>query len=113
MPGPARRTRLFALAPHSTAQDSPFVMHAYVAAARPGQPVDGLPREWQAAIVMCQAPRAVAEVAARLELPLVTVTALLTELAAWGLVVHQPPMTKEEATDVAQLRRIRDALAAI
>jgi hypothetical protein len=41
------------------------------------------------------------------------VIGVLTELAARGLVHHQPPMTENQATDVTLLRRIRSGLQAL
>jgi hypothetical protein len=110
---PTRRTRLFALTPATGAAPSPLVMHSFVTAAVPADQVGGLPQEWRTAVSLCRHPRAVAEVAARLGLPLTTVIGVLTELAARGLVHHQPPMTENQATDVTLLRRIRSGLQAL
>ena len=113
----ARRTRLFALAPADSqtraVPGEAVSMHSAVTALAPPGQLGGFPEEWQAAILLCQAPRAVAEIAASLHLPLTTVIQLLTELAARGLVHHQPPMTEHQATDVTLLRRIRSGLRAL
>ncbi|MEY9846146.1 hypothetical protein ABH940_003231 [Streptacidiphilus sp. BW17] len=108
----SRRTRLFALVPVPSAAGPPLAMHSFVTAAPNAQP-RGLPAEWRAALAMCEAPRAVAEIAARLGLPLVTVIAMLTELADRGLLHHQPPMTEHQAADVTFLRRVRSGLQAL
>ena len=109
----SRRTRLFALIPAVGATQSPLAMHSFVTAAVPADQVGGLPREWQTAVDLCQESRAVAEVAARLGLPLTTVIGVLTELAVRGLVHHQPPLTENQATDVTLLRRIKRGLQAL
>lgn len=109
----SRRTRLFALTPAGAAPQSPFAMHSLVTAAVPAEQAGGLPREWQSAMGLCQDSRAVAEVAARLGLPLTTVIGMLTELAARGLVHHQPPLTENQAADVTLLRRIKHGLQAL
>ncbi|MET9087187.1 DUF742 domain-containing protein [Streptomyces sp. NPDC004237] len=114
----ARRSRLFALTPaqaaRAPAEGEPLSMHSLVAATPWATHSVGLPEEWQAALALCaDAPRAVAELAARLRLPLSTVIAMLTELAARGLLHHQPPLTEDQAADVTLLHRIRRGLQAL
>ena len=111
MTPPSRRTRLFALASahYGGADDAPISMDSAVVAVSSEAP-GTLPDEWQAALRLCPAPRAVAEIAACLDLPLTTTIHILTDLAHHGLIHHRPPMTDEEAADVVFLSRIRDAL---
>jgi hypothetical protein len=119
MPGEdgARRTRLFALASARVPPPGggePLSMHSFVTAAVPPERAGGLPEEWQAALRICaDAPRAVAEVAARLHLPLSATVAMLTELAGRGLLHHQPPPNEEHAWDATLLHRIRQGLQAL
>lgn len=107
-----RPTRLFALT-QARAPDQALAMHAFVHATPTAVTAAGLPQEWTTAIGLCQAPRAVAEVAARMNLPLTTTTALLTELIHRNLIVHQPPMTESQTTDVLLLQRIKRGLQAL
>jgi hypothetical protein len=107
----SRRTRLFALASahYGDADDPPISMDSAVVAVSSKQP-GTLPDEWQATLRLCPAPRAVAEIASCLGLPLTTTIHILTDLAHHGLIHHRPPMTDEEAADVIFLNRVRDAL---
>lgn len=114
----ARRSRLFTLAPARTArapaEGEPLSMHSLVAATESAAHTVGLPEEWQTALALCaDAPRAVAELAARLLLPLSTTIAMLTELTARGLLHHQPPLTEDQAADVTLLHKIRRGLQAL
>jgi hypothetical protein len=111
MTSPPRRTRLFALASthYGDATDQPITMDSAVVAVSSEQP-GTLPDEWQAALRLCPAPRAVAEIASCLALPLTTTIHILTDLAHSGLIHHRPPMTDDEAADVIFLSRVRDAL---
>ena len=116
MPGDsARRTRLYALAPISAGARTdgpgePVSMHSAVTTAVPVEQAGGLPGEWQTAMRLCTAPRAVAEIAAVLRLPLSTVVHMFTELVTRGLVRHQAPLTEDQATDIDLLRKIRKGL---
>lgn len=85
-------------------------MHSAVTAAVALEHTVGLPEEWQTAMRVCTASRAVAEVAAVLHMPLTAVLEMLTELVARGLVHHQPPLTERQAADFDLLRRIRKGL---
>jgi len=73
----------------------------------------GLPQEWQQAVSLCQDPVWVAEIAARMGLPLSTVATLLSELVARDLVHHQPSTTKARTPDVHILQRVKRGLMAI
>lgn len=116
MPGDsARPTRLFALAPaqtatHRSGHGEPLSMHSAVMAAAPADQAGGLPEEWQTAMHLCRDPRAVAEIAAVLHIPLTTVVAMFSELVARGLVHHQAPLTEDDACDTNLLRKIRKGL---
>jgi hypothetical protein len=85
-------------------------MHSIITAAVSIENLGGLPEEWQTSMRLCTAPRAIAEIAAVLRMPLTTVVEMFTELVARGLVHHQPPLTERQAADADLLRRIRKGL---
>ncbi|MFC9587311.1 DUF742 domain-containing protein [Streptomyces yangpuensis] len=115
-PASRRRTRLYALTDGRTAAaHTVLTMDTTVTAAVAGDAHGGLPTEWQEILVMCAPPggRAVAEIAARMNIRLTPMTLLLGELAERGLITHRPPLAASDTTDVNLLMRIRDNLARI
>ena len=109
-----RRTRLHALVPGGSANaDQPMALDSLVSARIPVAQATGLPQEWQQAVSLCQDPVWVAEIAARMGLPLSTVATLLSELVARDLVHHQPSTTKARTPDVHILQRVKRGLMAI
>lgn len=115
-PASRRRTRLYALTDGRTAAaHTVLTMDTTITAAVAGDAGAGLPTEWQEILAMCAPPggRAVAEVAARMNMRLTPMTLLLGELADRGLIHHRLPLAAAETTDVDLLMRIRDSLARI
>jgi DNA-directed RNA polymerase specialized sigma24 family protein len=70
-----------------------------------------LPAEQRRTVELCQVPQSVAEVAARLRIPLGIVRVLVADLYAEGLVDLDEPQAA--AHDIALLRRLIDHIAAI
>ncbi|MFI1166284.1 DUF742 domain-containing protein [Streptomyces sp. NPDC020801] len=62
-------------------------------------------------LLMCTTPKAVAEVAARLDLPVSVATVMLSDMLDEGLVTAHPPDGAEEGPGPALLRRVREGLA--
>ncbi|MET8677982.1 DUF742 domain-containing protein [Streptomyces sp. NPDC004647] len=121
MPGDAqherhRRTRLYALTDGRTAAPrTVLTMDTMITAADVTEAHGSLSTEWQAILAMCRPPngRAVAEIAARMQMRLTPMTVLLGELADRGLIHHRPPLETAETSNVHLLMRIRDSLARI
>jgi hypothetical protein len=80
-----------------------------------GEPAPGTPGPQQAVLRACRAPVAVAEVAARLRMPVGRVRALVGELLADGRVAVRPPAaaTGGGRPGVDLLVRVQDALRAL
>ncbi|MEU4729898.1 MULTISPECIES: DUF742 domain-containing protein [unclassified Streptomyces] len=115
-PASGRRTRLYALTDGRTAvPHTVLTMDTTITAAVAADADAGLPTEWQDVLALCAPPggRAVAEIAARMNIRLTPMTLLLGELADRGLVHHRPPLEGAETTNVHLLMRIRDNLARI
>ncbi|MGW7455785.1 DUF742 domain-containing protein [Streptomyces sp. NPDC054787] len=115
-PANGRRTRLYALTDGRTAvPHTVLTMDTTITAAVAADADAGLPTEWQDVLALCAPPggRAVAEIAARMNIRLTPMTLLLGELADRGLVHHRPPLEGAETTNVHLLMRIRDNLARI
>jgi hypothetical protein len=65
----------------------------------------------QAVATLCAEPRAVAEVAARLPVPLGVARVLLGDMAERGMIrVHRGPVGAGEPPDLEVLQRVRDGL---
>ncbi|MBW5485066.1 DUF742 domain-containing protein [Streptomyces bambusae] len=115
-PRAPRRTRLYALTDGRTAAPcTALTMDTTITAAVGEDAYAGLPTEWRAVLALCRPPegRAVAELAARMQIRLTPMTLLLGELADRGLIHHRPPLEGAETTNVHLLMRIRDNLARI
>ncbi|GGQ18737.1 MULTISPECIES: DUF742 domain-containing protein [Streptomyces] len=115
-PASRRRTRLYALTDGRTAAaHTVLTMDTTITAAAADDAHGALPTEWQEILDLCAPPggRAVAEIAARMNIRLTPMTLLLGELADRGLITHRPPLAASDTTDVNLLMRIRDSLARI
>ncbi|MEV5242059.1 DUF742 domain-containing protein [Streptomyces cinnamoneus] len=74
------------------------------------EPDPGLQPEHAAVVRMCDYPLSVAEVSAYLELPVSTLTPLLTELLAGGQVEARPPVPTAALPDVRLLEAVMHGL---
>ncbi|MGV9243762.1 DUF742 domain-containing protein [Streptomyces sp. NPDC003710] len=113
-PGRRRRTRLYALTDGRTAASRHgLTMDTMITAAADAGARGALPTEWQEILAMCPSPdgRAVAEIAARMQMLLTPMTVLLGELLDRGLIRHRPPLDASETSQVHLLMKIRDNLA--
>lgn len=111
-----RRTRLYALTDgRTTAPRTVLTMDTLITATIAAEADGSLSTEWQAILAMCQPPngRAVAEIAARMQMRLTPMTVLLGELSNRGLIHHRPPLKAAETSNVHLLMKIRDNLARI
>ncbi|WP_327321942.1 DUF742 domain-containing protein [Streptomyces sp. NBC_01210] len=70
-----------------------------------------LPPEHRQIVQMCTMPKAVAEVAALLDLPVSVATILLSDLLDEGLITAHAPVSASEDGGLALLHRVRDGLA--
>ncbi len=113
--GPGRLVRPYALTggrTRSVGEDLPFealVVVTPVGTARAGD----LTWEQRAIVRMCTRPLSVAEVAAHLEVPLVTARVLIGDLCADGLVDVHCPEPRGERADLLLLERVLDGLKAL
>ena len=62
------------------------------------------------ALALCREPASVAEIAARLRLPVAVTKVLLSDLLDCGAVTAQPPQPAAESADRLVLERVLDAL---
>lgn len=113
---PARRTRPFALAGHPARTDAVRItMNSLVTAAVPAEATNTLPDEWRAVLAVCRSAPAqtviVTELAARLQMFVTPLGAMLGELLARGLITHQPAESADHASNIHLLHRVRDGLA--
>lgn len=67
-------------------------------------------REYAHILRMCQVPLSVAEVSATLNLPLVVVKVLLSDLIDWGLIIFRSP---PRASDVPRMELLQAVLDGI
>ncbi|GGU75963.1 hypothetical protein GCM10010211_47400 [Streptomyces albospinus] len=113
-PGRRRRTRLYALTDgRMAASRHDLTMDTMITATADADGHGSLPTEWQEILAMCPAPngRAVAEIAARMQMRLTPMVVLLGELLDRGLIRHRPPLDASETSNVHLLVKIRDNLA--
>ncbi|MDT0452711.1 DUF742 domain-containing protein [Streptomyces hesseae] len=74
------------------------------------EPDPGLQPEHAAVVRMCDFPLSVAEISAYLELPVSTLTPMLTELLAGGKVEARPPVPAAALPDVRILEAVMHGL---
>ncbi len=72
----------------------------------------GLEPEHRAILAQVRAPVAVAEIAARLDLPVAVTKILISDLITWGAVAAYPPAARAagQKPDVRLLQAVRDGL---
>ncbi|GGU99169.1 hypothetical protein GCM10010182_15110 [Actinomadura cremea] len=96
------------------AVDEPFDMISLIAAAgRPRAGTPGIGPEHLHILDMCAAPQPVAEVAARLELPLVVVRVLLGDLLGQRLITVTRPRQESPLSKESLLREVLHGLQAL
>lgn len=79
----------------------------------PGAFPTGAPPESQRIVDLCRPTMSVAEVAARMFLPVGVVRVLVDDLATAGVVAVDDPHTVESATDTRLLERLLDGIRAL
>ena len=113
--GPGRLVRPYALTggrTRSVGEDLPF--ETLVVATSHG--LDAAPElswEQRAIAEMCARPVSVAEIAAHLQVPLVTARVLVGDMCAAGTVDVHRPEPKGERPDLVLLERVLDGLKAL
>jgi hypothetical protein len=88
-----------------------FTLITIVRAAYSDWPGQGLQREHLRALGLCAEPMAVAEVAARLDLPVAVTKILLSDLLDQGKIIATPPAQGTSGPDITLLQKVRDGLA--
>jgi hypothetical protein len=73
----------------------------------------GAPPESRRIVDLCEAPMSLAEVAARMFLPIGVVRVLVGDLVSAGVVAVDDPHLVEHATDVQLLERLLDGIRAL
>jgi uncharacterized protein DUF742 len=101
----ARAVRPYTVARGRTSPSTPLDLMTMIVATGSG-PRARLEPDHEHALGLCRAPATVAEVAARLRLPVMVAKVLLSDLADCGAVRAVPPLTAAEATDRALLERV-------
>jgi hypothetical protein len=81
--------------------------------SEPGAFPLGAPPESRRIVDLCEPPMSVAEVAARMLLPVGVVRVLVGDLVTAGVVEVEDPHTVEHATDVHLLERLLDGIRAL
>lgn len=70
----------------------------------------GIEEEYIELLEMCRQPMSVAELAARLDVPMVVVKVLLSDLIERGEVVTRQPSRSAQATDITILQAVLDGV---
>ncbi|MEV1053838.1 DUF742 domain-containing protein [Streptomyces sp. NPDC049887] len=73
--------------------------------------VRALSPEHRQILRLCAEPRAVAEVAAHLDLPVSVIAIMLSDLLDESLITAHPPVSMPRSAGIDLLRRLRDGLA--
>ncbi|MBV9058967.1 MAG: DUF742 domain-containing protein [Pseudonocardiales bacterium] len=84
-------------------------MTTLVVAARTDGDVN-VDREYAHILRMCQRPLSIAEVSATLNLPLVVVKVLLSDLIDWGLIIFRSPPRTSEVPQMELLQAVLDGI---
>ena len=67
-------------------------------------------REYAHILQMCQRPLSIAEVSATLNLPLVVVKVLLSDLIDWGLIIFRSPPRTSDVPRIELLQAVLDGI---
>jgi hypothetical protein len=73
-------------------------------------PPSPLEPDHEQALALCRKPMSVADIAARLLLPVAVTKIVVSDLVEWGAVTIQPPRPADEPTDRVVLERVLNAL---
>ena len=73
-------------------------------------PPSPLEPDHEQALTLCREPKTVAEIAARLRLPVAVAKVVVSDLVEWGAVATEPPRPADESTDRVTLERVLNAL---
>ena len=73
-------------------------------------PPSPLEPDHEQALVLCREPMSVADIAARLRLPVAVTKIVVSDLVGWGAATTEPPRTTDEPTDRVVLERVLNAL---
>jgi uncharacterized protein DUF742 len=73
-------------------------------------PPSPLEPDHEQALALCREPMSVAEIAARLRLPVVVAKVVVSDLVECGAVTTEPPRPADESTDRVTLERVLNAL---
>jgi Protein of unknown function (DUF742) len=84
-------------------------MTTLVVAARPDRHVNVDP-EYTHILRMCQRPLSIAEVSGTLNLPLVVVKVLLSDLIDWGLIIFRSPPRTSDIPQMELLQAVLDGI---
>ena len=108
-----RRVRPYTVTMGRTAPDDPadLEIEALVEATPQGRrALPELRLEWRAIIILCREPVSIAEISARLDVPLGVGRVLVADMAAEGLVQVHRPAGAGEQPDLALLDRVLQGL---
>jgi hypothetical protein len=112
---PPRLVRPYVLTKGRTrAPGAPLALEASIdARITPGALAADATPESRRIVELCQAPTSLAELAARLLLPIGVVRILVADLATADLVTVGEPTPRDAATDVSLLERLLDGIRAL
>jgi hypothetical protein len=112
--GELRLVRPYAMTAGRTRASGVHLAMEAVIVTQPGVAEEGLRYEARLIVSMCVAPLSVAEIAARLNVPVGTARVLIGDLVQDGLVaVHDGQVDRGGRPDVALLERVLDGLQAL
>ncbi len=107
---PGNPDRLYILTGGETRTEAKTHLDLVTLVVSRAEPDPGLQPEHAAVVRMCDFPLSVAEISAYLELPVSTLTPLLTELLSRGKVEARPPVPAAALPDVQLLEAVMHGL---